>query len=170
MDGKLFTLSNLLMFQLGWFVCVLFGNPWALLYTLFAVLVHLSLSPRRAEDVIAICLCLAIGLMHDVFLMAAGLIAFTETAFWPPLWLTCLWVLLGITLNHSLRWIYQRPLWSGLLGAVSGPLSYLAGVKLSSAEWSSSLTEVIPIMAVLWLIVLPLHRLLSLRIKPYVSH
>nr|WP_324258922.1 DUF2878 domain-containing protein [Cellvibrio fontiphilus] len=170
MNAGLFTLSNFLLFQLGWFVCVLLGTQWAIVYTLVATCAHFYFSPSRQDDAIAVLLCIVIGLVHDLLLIHGGYILFAEANNWPPVWLSCLWVLMGLTLHHSLGWIYQRPLWAGLLGAVSGPLSYLAGVKLSSAQWSGSLMEVIPIMAVLWLIVLPLHRLLSLRIKPYVSH
>jgi hypothetical protein len=164
-----FTLTNVLLFQVGWFVCILFASQWAVLYTLVAGCVHFYWSQTRVRDAIAVVLCLLIGVVHDSVLIHAGLIRFVESSLWPPLWLMCLWLLLGITLNHSLRWVYERPYWSAMLGAISGPLSYLAGVKLSSAEWSSPLTEVIPIIAFLWLLVLPLHRFLSVRITPYVQ-
>lgn len=164
-----FTLTNVLLFQVGWFVCILFANKWAVLYTLVAGCAHFYCSQTRVRDSIAVALCLLIGVMHDSILIHAGLIRFVESSFWPPLWLMCLWLLLGITLNHSLRWVYERPYLSAMLGAISGPLSYLAGVKLSSAEWSSPLTEVVPIIAFLWLLVLPLHRFLSVRITPYVQ-
>lgn len=170
MNLRPFTLINLLMFQSGWFICVLLCDPWAIIYTLAAVVIHFVLSARRADDAVAVMLCLVIGLAHDFFLIAGGYLQFEGSNNGPPLWLTCLWVLMGLTLHHSLKWLYERPFWSGLLGAMSGPLSYLAGVKLSSAQWSGPLTEVLPIIAGLWLLVLPLHRLLSLRIKPYVSH
>lgn len=162
--------TNILLFQVGWLVCILCGSQWALIYTVGALCVHFGWSRQRHEDLVAVVLCVAIGLVHDLILIRTGHILFAESALWPPLWLVCLWVLMGITLNHSLRWIYERPFWAAALGAVSGPLSYMAGVKLSSAQWSSPVTEVIPIIAFLWLLVLPLHRLLSVRIKPYVPH
>lgn len=165
----LFTLLNALVFQLGWFICILCGSLWAAVFTLIVLCVHFYFVHARQSDAIAVFICVLMGLIHDSLLIHAGYIEFVETENWPPLWLSCLWILLGLTLNHSLRWIYERPLWAGLLGAIGGPLSYLAGVKLSSAQWSSPLMEVIPIIAALWLVILPLHRFLSLRIKPYVS-
>lgn len=164
-----FTITNALLFQLGWFVCILGGSFWAAVFTLAALAFHFSISRKRLDDALAVIIAVLLGLIHDGLLLHTGHIQFGESLYLPPLWLVSLWALLGITLNHSLIWIYSRPLWSGLLGAISAPLSYLGGVKLSSAEWSSPLLEVLPIIAVLWLGILPLHRFLSLRVLFYVQ-
>lgn len=164
-----FTIANAVLFQVGWFVCILCGSLWAGIFTLVAIAVHFIISTQRSEDAIAVLIAIALGVFHDSLLLHSGQIQFAESAYLPPLWLVCLWALLGITLNHSLVWIYSRPLWAALLGAMAAPLSYLVGVKLSSAEWSSPLLEVLPIIAILWLVVLPLHRFLSLRVLSYVQ-
>ena len=164
-----FTIANAVLFQVGWFVCILCGSFWAGIFTLMAITFHFIISRQRPEDTVAVLIAIALGLLHDSLLLHSGHIQFVESACLPPLWLVCLWALLGITLNHSLVWIYSRSLWSALLGAIAAPLSYLAGVSLSSAEWSSPLVEVLPIIAILWLIVLPLHRFLSLRVLSYVQ-
>jgi hypothetical protein len=166
----LLTIANVVMFQVGWLVCILFGSLWAGAFTLCALAFHFVLYTQCLKDAVAVLLALAIGLVHDLLLLHTGLIVFVESVYLPPLWLMCLWMLLGLTLNHSLAWVYSRPLWSGLLGAVAAPLSYMAGVTLSSAEWSSPILEVVPIIAALWLVVLPLHRLISLRVLTYVQH
>ncbi|MCE3253179.1 MAG: hypothetical protein K0Q67_2199 [Cellvibrio sp.] len=168
--GLVLVLVNAVVFQLGWFVCILGGSVQAAVFTGLAVVIHLLVSRRWLDDCIAIILALLLGLVHDLILIHTGQIRFVESAQLPPVWLVCLWALLGITLNHSLKWIYSRPLWSSLLGAIAAPLSYFAGVALSSAEWSSPLVEVLPIIAVLWLMILPFHRFLSLRISSYVQH
>lgn len=164
-----FTITNVLLFQVGWLVCVLGGSFWGGIFTLVAIIFHFSISGQRFADTTAVLIALVLGFIHEMLLLHGGYIQFVGSAYLPPLWLLCLWVLLGITLNHSLVWIYSRPLWSALLGAISAPLSYLAGVKLSSAEWSSPLLVVLPIIAILWLVVLPLHRFLSLRVLSYVQ-
>ena len=166
----LLTITNALLFQVGWLVCILCGSFWAGVFTLIALVFHFVVYKQQLADVIAVLLAVVIGLIHDSLLLHAGYIVFAEAIYLPPFWLVCLWALLGIALNHSLVWIYSRPLWSSLLGALAAPLSYLAGVKLSSAEWSSPLVEVLPIIAILWLVVLPLHRLISLRVLSYVQH
>jgi hypothetical protein len=163
------TLTNVLVFQVGWLVCVLGGSVWAVIFTLAALTFHFSISQQRLTDCVAVIIALMLGFLHETLLLRGGYIEFVESPSLPPLWLLCLWPLLAITLNHSLVWIYSRPLWSALLGAVSAPLSYMAGVKLSSAEWSAPLFEVLSIIAILWLAVLPLHRFLSLRVLSYVQ-
>lgn len=171
-----FTITNVLLFQVGWFVCILGGDLAAILFTLPALVFHFSKSSSRVADLVAVVIAVAIGFIHDSVLIHVGHIVFAESAIAPPLWLICLWALLGITLNHSMQWIYSRPLWSALLGALCGPLSYLAGVELSAADWSSPKLEVIPIIAAvpliafMWLLVLPLHRVLSLRVLSYVAN
>lgn len=165
-----FTLINALIFQIGWFVCILGGSGWAAVFTATVLAVHFLVSVQRFNDVVAIVLAILFGLGHDLVLIHTEQILFMESAQLPPLWLMCVWALLGITLNHSLQWVYNRPVWSSLLGAIFAPLSYLAGVTWSSAEWSSPLVEVLPIIAALWLVILPLHRFLSLRISSYAQH
>lgn len=167
--SQIFTLTNVVLFQVGWFACILGGNVWAVSFTFAALVYHFTVSEQRLNDVVAVLIALALGLLHELLLLHGGYIRFVESSVLPPGWLLCLWILLGITLNHSLTWIYSRPLWSGLLGAIAAPFSYLAGVKLSSAEWSSTLVEVLPIIALLWLGLLPLHRFLSLRVLSYVQ-
>lgn len=171
MTGKalVFTLANALLFQVGWFVCILGGNLWAGIFTLIAMVVHFVISQRRLDDIVAVVIAVTLGLIHDLLLRHTGQVQFTESIFLPPLWLVCVWALLGVTLNHSMVWIYSRPVWSSLVGAIAAPFSYLAGVRLSSAEWSSPLVEVLPIIAVMWLAILPLHRFLSLRVLSYVQ-
>lgn len=162
-------LLNIALFQIGWFVCILFGSVWAVAYSLLALLGHFYVSNRRVDDLLAVLLCLIIGLAHDTLLIHAGVLVFAESAAWPPLWITCLWLLMGVTLNHSMQWVYDRPWVSAALGAIAGPASYFAGVQLSSAQWAGSVVYALCMIAALWLVVLPLHRFLSLRIKPYVS-
>lgn len=158
-------LTNVLLFQVGWFVCVLFGNAWAILFTSLAMSIHFCLSPQKREDFLALAIALVIGFLHDSILIATDIIHFPEKGSVPPLWLMCLWALLGITLNHSLQWIYQRFWLSAALGIIAGPLSYLAGVGLSVAEWGTSLQFALPVLALMWLLVLPVHRLIYLGLS-----
>jgi len=170
----LFNIVNALIFQVAWFVCILWGNPAAVLFAVPALILHFLKTPTRTADTVAVGVAVLIGLAHDLVLIHGGHIVFAESAVFPPFWLLCLWAMLGATLNHSMQWIYSRPLWSSLSGAIAGPLSYLAGVKLSAAYWSSPQLDILPIMAAIpliaamWLVVLPVHRALSLRILSYV--
>lgn len=160
-----FLIANALLFQIGWFVCLLLGDLWAIAFTSLALLAHFRFSPSRREDLLALFIALLLGVLHDSLLLALGHIQFVETIHWPPLWLVCIWALFGVTLNHSLRWIYQRFWLSSILGIIAGPLSYLAGVALSTAEWRTTHGEWVPLVACMWLLVLPIHRFIYLGLS-----
>lgn len=160
-----FNIINALVFQIGWFICVLYGSLWAGLFTGLILVGHFLYTPRRRDDVIALTVAALIGLAHDAILLGCGLIQFAETQSMSPLWVLCVWILLGINLNHSLRWVYERPWVGAILGAICGPFSYLAGERLSSAQWTSPMAEVVPLLVIMWSLVLPIHRWLSQRIS-----
>ena len=153
-------IANALIFQLGWFVCVLGGNLWAALFTVVALVVHVWLYGHSDKTTLTVCLVL--GWVHDNLLAGAGVFIFAGQGM-SPVWLWCLWILMGTTLNHSLSWIYQRPWISAISGAVAGPLAYAGGIALSDAQWGVPLTQAFAIMAVIWLLVLPLIRFLVNR-------
>src|SRR5690606_26022465 len=102
-------------------------------FTLVVSVIHFHLSDDHYKDAM-----LAIGLIHDNFLALSGLINFNTPL--APLWVICLWWLLGLTLRHSVSYIYRRPLLAALGGAISAPLAYYAGVSLTSANWGMGAT------------------------------
>jgi Protein of unknown function (DUF2878) len=167
-NSRYFFWINLVFFQLGWFAAILGGNLTASLFILPALCWHFFYSPCRRDDLLAVVICLVLGICHDSLLLNLHLLVIPQYPIFPPLWLIMLWALLGITLNHSLRWIYERPMIAAVLGAIAAPLSYLAGVKLSDAEWAGSLSQAIFIIAIIWVFLLPLHRFLFLRLRRYV--
>lgn len=167
-NPRYFFWINLILFQLGWFAAILGGNTGAISFILPALCWHFFYCTHKKEDFILVLLCIFLGIMHDSFLLNSGFLIIPRHFVFPPVWLILLWALLGITLNHSLKWIYERPLVASVSGAIAAPLSYLAGVKLSEAEWAGSLPQIVFIIAVIWVFLLPLHRFLFLRLRHYV--
>jgi hypothetical protein len=165
-NARYFFIANLVLFQLGWFLAI-FGGDAALLIIIPLILLHFILSPSRSQDFLAVFLAVLFGLLHDSLLIYVGILLIDSHNFLPPLWLISLWALLGITLLHSMKWIYERPWIAAVSGAIAAPLSYLAGVKLSTAEWGQPLTICLLTIALMWLLLLPLHRFLFLRVKHY---
>jgi Protein of unknown function (DUF2878) len=168
LNPKYFFWTNLVIFQLGWFVAVLGGNQPAILFTVPALCWHFFYSHCKRDDLIAVLICLFFGIIHDTLLLNLNWLWIPNYLVFPPLWLISLWLLLGITLNHSLRWIYERPLVAAVLGCITAPMSYLAGVKLSDAEWTGSLPQILVFIAIFWFFLLPLHRFLFLRLRHHV--
>lgn len=167
-NGRYFFIANLVLFQLGWFLAVL-GGDIALLIIIPLIVLHFVFSPSRLLDLFSLFLAVLLGVLHDSLLISFGFLLIDSQSILPPLWLISLWALLGVTLLHSMNWIYERPWIAAVTGAIAAPLSYLAGVKLSTAEWGQPLTICLLTIALMWLLLLPLHRFLFLRLKHYVE-
>lgn len=165
-SSRYFTIANLVIFQLGWFLAVLGGNT-GLAIIIPLIILHFIYSTSKSQDAIAVLLLIFFGLLHDTFLISMNYLLIDAHGFLPPLWLISLWALLGITLLHSMKWIYERPWIAAVSGSIAAPLSYLAGVKLSPAEWGQPLESCLLVIALMWLLLLPLHRFLFLRLKHY---
>lgn len=73
-----------------------------------------------------------------------------------PWWLWMLWLLFGMTLNSSLAFLKTKPWFlSAALGALFGPINYIAGVQLGAAYGVHSLQN-IAVLALSWMLALPL--------------
>lgn len=122
---------NALLFQVGWFVCVMERGILALLATLIILLVHGFRYRHLQGEWPVIAVVTVSGLLQDIVLMQLGVLQFSSHP-WPPVWLVCVWLLFATTLNHSLRWLQNRWALALVLGAITGPLSYLAGERLGA--------------------------------------
>lgn len=153
--------ANFIVFQVGWLVCVLGGNLWALVFTVPVVIAHFLKYPGGHKDGLALAVALGLGLLHDNILGAAGVFIFADSASFSPPWLWCLWSLMALTFNHSLKWVYERPWIAAIGGAISGPLAYAGGIALSDVNWGVPSIQGVAILGIVWLFVLPLHRYLT---------
>lgn len=146
---------NFAAYQLSWFAVILgaaHDRAWAgVLVALLVTAVHLSrwrdpLEPRL------IGIAVVLGLLVDSSLALTGQVRF-ESA-WPlelaPYWMLALWLAFATTLNHSLRWLMQRPVASALAGAFGGPLAYLAGAKLGALTLATPAVT-LPLIGLLWM-------------------
>ena len=164
---------NFVAFQLGWFACVLGaanGWPWAGPVLVFGIVgLHLARARRWQAELRLILAAAALGLVVDSLLLATGWLRY-PSGLWiagpyltlAPYWIVAMWALFATTLNLSLCWLRGRPLLALVLGAVGGPLSYLAGEKLGGIE----LIEPYPALAALavaWAIAMPLLMRLAAR-------
>ncbi len=134
-------LLNVLGFQVGWFACVLGaarGRPWlGPLVALPILLLHLRSAARPGREALLLAAAGLLGLVLDSALVLAGRLSFAQgvlVAGLAPDWMVTLWVLFATTLNVSLRWLRGLLPLAALLGAVGGPLAYLAGVRLGAGE------------------------------------
>ena len=154
---------NALLFQLGWFACILGGDSIALIAVAGILIIHGGFYMVNKQEWLLIAAMTLLGLLMDNALAFAGVFTFkAPELLYIPVWLLCIWVLFALTLNHSLKWLQSRLLLASLLGAVSAPMSYLAGSKLADVELLDPVYLSLLPIAMCWAIILPL-AMLALR-------
>jgi hypothetical protein len=155
---------NFVIFQLGWFACVLGAVHkqvlWAVVVTLAYIAFHAWRSPSPKTEISLLMKAFIFGLVADTLIMHLGIINFGDA--WPspylsPLWMWILWVLVATTVNGSLSWLRGRPVLAAVLGGICGPLSYEAGIRLGAGEWGpdGQLPGFI-LLGLIWAIAIPL--------------
>lgn len=155
-------LLNFALFQIAWFAGIeAAARGWPGLGALaIAVVVgwHLARARRPAPEAALVALAMAVGLLLDGALLAAGLVHFQQgqyTAALPPPWMSGMWALLATTLNLSMGWLRGRLWLAAALAAVAGPLSYAAGVRLGAADFSAP-APALAALALGWALAMPL--------------
>lgn len=89
----------------------------------------------------------AVGLLLEAISISLGIIDFAGGYF--PLWLVMLWLGFTSMAPVALDWLVPKPVFAILVGTVSGPISYVAGIKLGAGT-TDSMSVVIAAYAVIW--------------------
>jgi hypothetical protein len=162
-------LANFLIFQLAWFAAVLgaaHGRPIeGTACVLAAIGWHLAVSRRPAVEARLVLAALLLGCVAESAMVAWGPVEYTSGQPWrslPPYWIVALWGLLAISLNVTLRWLKGRPWLAAALGAVAGPMSFAAGVRLGAGQFMHPAAATVA-LACLWACALPSLMALSVR-------
>ncbi len=155
-------LLNFVAFQVGWFSSVIGAAremPWlGPAVVLIVALIHLRQARRPDLEAGLIVACGILGLVFDSLLVMLGWVAYPSghlVAQAAPYWIVTMWMLFGTTLNRSMGWLKGRLALAAILGAVAGPLSYLAGERLGGMQFIETIPA-IAFLAVGWAIVMPL--------------
>jgi len=174
--GKGLLIPNFVLFQLAWLACIRAAAlGWPLTGALCVAAVaawHLRMAARPRPEALLIALSMALGAVVDSALLAGGLIHYTSGQWLPglpPLWMVSLWGLLATTLNVSMGWLRGRPLLAAALGAVAGPLSYAAGVRLGAAQFTND-TAALVALALTWAVCMPMLMTLAQRLDGVQLH
>lgn len=155
------SLVNFVIYQLGWFACVLgaaagWGNLGATC-ALALVLLHLVLATKPNQEWPLLLAALSLGLIVDSLHAEFGILDFNgQVGALPPLWVLALWVQFGTALHFSLRWLSGRYLLAGLMGAVGGPMAFLGGERLGAAVFGEPRALSLAVLGFSWGIALPL--------------
>lgn len=164
------------LFQIVWFACVLGGAkgllwPALLSFTVLAIW-QLPKNRRHSSDVKLILCAIVLGLIFDSLWVLLGFMSYVDQrpfSMLAPAWIIILWMGFALTINHSLTWMNRHPLLPAFLGAVCGPSSYLAGMKLGAVEYQADVILISACLAVSWGFSVWLLVRLSLS-KPIIKH
>ena len=164
-------ITNFVLFQIGWFACVLGGAyHYPLLGSMIAVAIisyHLFSAKEWHLELVLIGIAMVLGFVWDSYLTYMGWIAYPngqislDTA---PYWIVVMWGLFTTTLNVSLKWLKSRLVYSALFGAIGGPLAYYAGENLGALEFVAP-TNALFALSIGWAVFTPL----LLRLTHYLN-
>ena len=148
-------LLNIILFQLGWFACVLgaangYAREGAIVAALIVAL-HIARAPRPKREAMLALAAALLGLVFESALVWAGWVRVEEGIYW----LVALWALFATTLNESLRMLQTRPGIAALFGAVGGPLAYYAGARMGALDFVQP-AAMLAALAVGWAAATPL--------------
>lgn len=153
---------NVVLFQAGWFACVLgaaHGLPWiGALAAALVVGVHLARAARPRRELALVAVAAGAGAAFETLLAQSGLVridAGVPIAGAAAYWMVALWAIFATTLNVSLRSLRPHLALAALLGAVGGPAAYFAGARLGALELTAVGASLAAI-AIGWAVLAPL--------------
>jgi hypothetical protein len=145
------------LFQAGWFACVLFPGFAAVGVVILLVGFHLVfISQARMSELQFIGAGVVLGGLLDGLWFNTGVLDNGVSGFQlTPVWILGLWAAFTTTLSHSLSWIGSRPWLPFVCAPVAGPFAYWSASKLGAVEMPD-LTLSLAALALGWLVVFPL--------------
>jgi len=166
-------LINLILFQIGWFACVVgsaYSLPWqGTLAAILIVIFHIVKSRYPLLEFSLILCAILIGAAWDSLLVWMQLLTYTSGMWSPvlaPYWILALWALFATTLNVSLRWMKDRWLIATIAGAIAGPLAYYGGFKLGAVNFID-MENALLLLGIGWAVFTPLLFVLAHRFDGY---
>lgn len=154
-------LINFVIFQAGWFTCVLSaanGMPWLGLVVVSAIVAsHILRANWPTHEAQLVMVAVFIGLVFDSLLVSSGWLRYPSGMLlsnMAPYWILAMWALFATTLNSSMGWLKNKLILASVLGAIFGPLSYMAGQRLGAIEFIDSSKATIA-LALTWSIAMP---------------
>ena len=152
---------NFIGFQIGWFACVIGaakGLPVvSVVCALLIVAYHLYRSHSITELYIVM-VAMLIGFVWESLLVASGWLSYSnsgDTELFAPLWLVAMWALFATTINLSMAWLKGRWALAALMGAIFGPLAFVAGEKLGAVTFLNQ-PVALTALALGWALLMPL--------------
>lgn len=146
---------NALLFNVSWLAIVYTHSAiWAPIVAAAHLALHFRLMGRGFPEARLILWVALLGIATDHLLFALGVFTVNGVNTSPPVWISCLWPVLGTTLMHAFAGLRQRPLLAAVFGAAGGAASYVGGTGLTDVGFASAVWGPL-VMAVLWAFLFP---------------
>jgi len=164
---------NFVLFQLAWLAFVIGAAnqlPWlGFIVGVSLVSVQLIFVPHPARELLLVLTICGIGAVFDQLLLNHGVVQYQAHG-WSiglvPVWIIGLWIAFASTLNVSMRWLRNYRWAAVLLGAMGGPLAYVAAQKLGAVTLTITPSSHI-VLGVGWAVLMPLMIHLSKKFDGY---
>ena len=153
-----------LIFDFGWFACVLSGARGYLLIPIAAATavigINLWLLRGRLVDELRVILWITlVGFIVESINLTTGVFTLTHPTSYPwlcPAWLLLLWPMFATMLRGPLTWLSGRYWLSVLLGAIFAVPNYFVGERLGAVSLNSHLLYTVTVLVLVWAIAMPL--------------
>lgn len=158
---------NFVLFQIGWFACVISAAhqlPWlGVLLALVVIVWHVCIAINKKAEIRLLFMAIIIGGIFDQLMLTTRLISYQShgwgTHSWSaslvPVWILGLWLGFATTLNMSLRWMRDKWLIAIFLGFMGGPLAYMGAARLGAVTLNQNPQTLIA-LAIGWGLLTPL--------------
>ena len=152
-----------ILFQCGWFACVLSGARRHLLLPIAAATVVIALNlwllrGRLADGIRLVVYVTLVGLIVESINLTTGVFTLTHPtryAWLCPAWLLLLWPMFATMLRGPLTWLSGRYGLSVLLGAIFAVPNYFVGERLGAVTLNSHLFYTVTVLVLVWAIAMP---------------
>ncbi|MGO1500876.1 MAG: DUF2878 domain-containing protein [Marinobacter sp.] len=148
---------NFILFQIGWFACVIYPDLLGPIVVLVFLLVHfVFVSHNRFTELQFVGLGTVVGALLDGLWFRLGILDNgTGTVLITPPWLVATWAIFMTTLSHSLNWISRKVWLAFVFAPIAGPFAYWSASQLGVVQLPELLPSLIA-LALGWLVVFPL--------------
>ncbi len=153
---------SLLGFYAGWLACVMGaadGNPFmGPAVVAIIVILNWRMQIISRPDIYLALFSIPLGMLLDSALSSIGVFSYQSplpmTWLSPP-WMVALWVNFAIIVRGPLGWMEEKYWLGAVFGALGGPLSYYAGLRLGGMTAFWSMESFLGIVALEWAVAMP---------------
>lgn len=150
---------NFLLFQIGWFSCLLLSGFWPLLLGLLILLLHFFVIVPDGEKVsesVFLCKVLFVGFLLEALYLSADVLEKADQSELPSSWLLLIWLLFGSTFRYSMSWLRPKLVLAAAFSMIAAPMSYMSGAALNgSVALGEPMLTSIAFLGITWALIFP---------------